>query len=79
VEKMTVLEALATVQYVVGQDGQPTAVQMRFETWQMLLDWIEDLEDRKLVKAMLPRLRMGPEKAKTLRWEDIKAEWDEQV
>ena len=66
---------LKSVQVVVDQDGRPAAVQINIKAWEALLDWLEDIEDRALVRAMIPRLRSGPEKAKALRWKDIRAEW----
>jgi hypothetical protein len=70
------LEALKSVQFVVGADGRPSAVQLGIETWESLLDWLEDTEDRALVKQMLPKLRSHPAKAGALRWDEVKSEWD---
>ena len=75
---MSGLEMLKSVQFVVDKQGQPSAVQMDIDTWESLLDWIEDIEDRTVVKEALPRLRGGPEKAGALKWDDVKAEWDTQ-
>ena len=68
---------LGSVQFVIGQDGRPTAVQIGIETWNSLLDWLEDNEDRAIVKAAIPRLRVGPEKAAALCWDEVGAEWDQ--
>ncbi|HSM56743.1 MAG TPA: hypothetical protein VK879_11370 [Candidatus Sulfomarinibacteraceae bacterium] len=46
------------------------------ETWRALLEWLEDAEDRATVKAALPKLRQGPQRAGALRWEDVESEWD---
>lgn len=73
---MSGLDILKSVQYVVNQKGKPAAVQIDIEVWESLLDWLEDLDDRALVKVVLPRLRMGPEKAGALLWDEVKAEWD---
>lgn len=64
---MSTAEMLASVQYVISPDGRPAAVQLSMETWQALLDWLEDVEDRAAVKAVLPRLRQGPQSAGALR------------
>ena len=72
---MTVTEALASVEFIVGRDGKPRAVVLDIAAWRALIDWLEDVEDWSIVQAALPRLRMGPEKAGLLRWEDVKAEW----
>jgi hypothetical protein len=71
------LETLKAVQFVVGQDGQPSAVQIDIATWESLLDWFEDTEDRALVKQVLPKLRGQPAHAGALRWDDVKSEWDD--
>ena len=71
------LEIFKSVQFVVGQDGRPSAVQMDIETWETLLDWLEDTEDRALIKQALPKLRSHPAQAGTLRWDDVKSEWDD--
>ena len=72
---MTVSEALASVEFIVGRDGKPRAAVLDMAAWEALIDWLEDVEDWSIVQAALPRLRMGPEKAGALRWEDVEAEW----
>ena len=74
---MTVSEALASVEFIVGRDGKPRAAVLDMAAWEALIDWLEEIEDRAIVRAALPRLRMGPEKAGALRWEDVEAEWDD--
>lgn len=54
---MSTIEMLESVQFVVTPDGRPAAVQMSMEAWNGLLDWLEDIEDRATVRALLPRLR----------------------
>lgn len=71
------LKTLKSVQFVVGQDGQPSAVQLGIETWESLLDWLEDTEDRARVKQILPKLRSHPAKAGAVRWDEVKSEWDD--
>ena len=60
-----------------GAGSDAAAIQTRAEmaAWEALIDWLEDVEDWSIVQAALPRLRMGPEKAGMLRWEDVEAEW----
>ena len=72
---MTVSEALASVEFIVGRDGKPRAAVLDMAAWEALIAWLEEMEDRGIVQAALPRLRMGPEKAGLLRWEDVEAEW----
>jgi hypothetical protein len=76
-KEMSALGMLESVQFVVGQDGRPTAVQMGIETWNALLDWLEENEDRATVKDAIPELRLGPKAAGALRWQEVRAEWDE--
>ena len=71
-------DAFRSVRFVMGQEGQEIGVQLEIEAWQVLLDWMEDLEDRALVQSLLPRLRRGPERAGALRWEEVEADWDEE-
>jgi len=73
---MSTLEMLQSVQYVVYPDGRPAAVQMSIGAWKTLLALLEDVEDRAHVKAMLPKLRQGPQRGGALRWEDVKSDWD---
>jgi hypothetical protein len=73
-----VSEALASVEFIVGRDGKPRAAVLDMAAWEALIDWLEDMEARVIVQAELPRLRMGPEKAGMLRWEDVEAEWDDE-
>jgi hypothetical protein len=75
---MKVSEALASVEFIVGRDGMPRAAVLDMAAWEALIDWLEDMEDLAIVQAALPRLRMGPEKAGILRWEDVEAEWDDE-
>ena len=75
---MTVSEALASVEFIVGRDGKPRAVVLDMAAWEALADWAEEMKDRGIVQATLPRLRMGPEKAGMLRWEDVEAEWGDE-
>jgi hypothetical protein len=49
---------------------------MSMDAWKTLLEWLEDVEDRALVKAMLPQLRQGPQRSGALRWEDVKSDWN---
>jgi len=70
------LELLKSVQFVVDSDGNPAAVQLDMATWQSLLDWVEEVDDRKFVREVLPRLRQPPQQAGALRWDDVKEEWD---
>jgi len=73
---MGTFELLQSVQFVVYPDGRPAAVQMSMDAWNILLDWMEDVEDRTFVKANLAKLRQGPRQAGALRWDDVRDDWD---
>ncbi len=75
---IAVEDAFRSVRFVMGQEGQETGVLLEIEDWQVLLDWMEDLEDRALVQSLLPRLKRGPEGAGALRWEEVEADWDDE-
>lgn len=63
-------DAFRSVRFVMGQEGQETAVLLEIDDWQALLDWLEDLEDPALVQSILSRLQRGPERRGALRWEE---------
>jgi hypothetical protein len=74
----TVEDAFRSVRFVMGQEGRETGVLLEIEDWQVLLNWLEDLEDRALVQSILSRLGRGPERAGALRWEEVEASWDDE-
>ncbi len=41
---MTVSETLASVQFVVGEKGEPTAALLDIATWQMVVEILEETE-----------------------------------
>lgn len=73
------LQALESVQFVIGRDGHQSGVFMDSAGWEALLDWLEDLEDRALVEQVLPKLRLGPAKSEATRWEEVASEWDDEA
>ncbi len=70
------MESNKVVQYVVDKDGRPSAVQISIETWEAILDKLEDFEDVEFIKSNLHRLREGPAKGQAFAWDEIKQEWD---
>ncbi len=73
---MSALDALKSVQFLIDQSGRPSAVQIDIKAWESLLGWLEDVEDRATLRAMIARLHKGPKDAGALRWEDVGHEWD---
>jgi hypothetical protein len=73
---MSSLDLLKSVHYVVDKQGQPSAVQIDIDAWESLLDWLETVEDRALIREALPHLRTGPHKSGALLWDEVRAEWD---
>ena len=70
---MTVAEIIESVQFVVDQEGKPTAAVMNMRQWESLLALLEDLEDTELVQTRLSNWRS---KEGWSRWDDFEAELD---
>lgn len=65
---------LDTVRFVVGADGQPSAVQVDIGLWQKIVEALEDAEDVEIVRAALAELAAAggdPGKAGWVRLEDV--------
>jgi hypothetical protein len=75
---MTGSEILRSAHVVRNQAGQAEAVQLSIEAWSSLLDWIEDLEDRAVIKQALTRLRSGPVQSRALDWDQVGSQWLEE-
>ena len=75
----SVREAIASARYVVNAQGNKTDIVLPLAIWEKLLIWMENQEDRSLVREMLPRLKMGPEKAGALSWEEVADEWTDET
>lgn len=58
--EQTLSQILSSVQFVSAQDGRRLAV-LDADDWDGLIEWLEDLEDQRIVRAALDRLRAGPE------------------
>jgi hypothetical protein len=66
------------VKFVVGPDGQPTAVLVDIAAWQRVVDLLEEGEDQGLLRAYLTgRLTArSPEELGLVSWEQAEAELD---
>ncbi|MCX6044712.1 MAG: hypothetical protein NT075_06325 [Chloroflexi bacterium] len=72
-----VAEAIASARYMTNAEGNKTDIILPLPIWEKLLVWLEEQDDRALVREMLPRLKMGQEKAGALSWDQVSAQWDE--
>lgn len=75
---MTVAEALASVEFIVGRDGKPRAAVLDMAAWEALVAWLEDTEDLGLALDYLARRReaASPEAMGLVPWEEVEAELD---
>mgnify|MGYP001067288338 CR=1 len=74
--------AQETIRILVDVQGRPTAVQIDWETWQRIVDALEDAEDISLARGALAELEAAggsPEKAGWLRLEDLELARDHPV
>ena len=72
---MVTLSALKNVQFVLDANGKQAAVQVSMEDWRNILEYLEEMEDRAVVKESLAKLRQGPEKAGALDWQEAQKQW----
>jgi hypothetical protein len=70
---MALQEISQSVQFVVDQQGKPTAAVVAIETWEAVLSLLEDLSDSKLVRERLAHWRS---KEGWTPWEEFEAELD---
>jgi hypothetical protein len=69
--EMTVTEILESMQFVVDQDGKPTAALLDIKAWNSFVSLLEDVEDVQLVRE---RIKDWRSKEGWTRWEDFEAE-----
>jgi hypothetical protein len=68
---MTVTDVLKSAQFLVDQEGKPTAVVLDIAVWDAFLSALEDVEDSELARE---RLKDWRTKQGWTRWEDFEAE-----
>jgi hypothetical protein len=68
---MTVTEILKSMQFVVDQEGKPTAALLDMSAWEAFLSMLEDIEDVGLIRD---RTKNWRSKESWTRWEDFEAE-----
>ncbi len=69
---------LDTVQFVVGKDGQPVAVQVDLDLWRQIVAALEDAEDIALARAALSELNEAggnPEQAGWVSLDRLRDAW----
>ncbi len=57
-----VAHILTSVQFTTTPNGRRLAV-LSADDWERLIEWLEDLEDRRIIEAAQEHLRTGPEEA----------------
>jgi PHD/YefM family antitoxin component YafN of YafNO toxin-antitoxin module len=70
---------LRSPSYIVGPDGEPTAVLVDLVTWRAIIDRLEDQEDLELLRASaedLETLARGDRPSGWKTWEEFEAELD---
>lgn len=66
----TLSDVLTNVQFVEAPSGHRLAV-IDADDWSGLIEWLEGLEDRQIIRANLARLRAGPEASGAVPLESI--------
>jgi len=72
---MTLAELTQDVQFTVNQHGKITAVVLTPALWQQIVEALEDIEDRALIRSLRERIAQGPVASGALAWEDVADEW----
>jgi hypothetical protein len=71
---VTVAELTQDVQFTVDQHGKVTAVVITPALWQQIVEALEDIEDRNLIRSLRDRIAQGPVASGALAWEGIAGE-----
>lgn len=72
---MVTVGKLPEIQFVLNAEGKEVAVQIGIQDWKRLINYLEELEDRAVLRQKLTHLRMGPEQSGALPWQDIQGQW----
>jgi len=70
------LDIFKDVRYVIDKDGKRAAIQLDINDWSSLLDYLEDLEDRALIRDKLSRLLQNPQKSGAMSWDEVSSAWE---
>lgn len=69
---------LDAIRFVVGADGQPSAVQVNIGLWQKIVEALEDAEDIEIAREALTELDAAGGEAAKAGWvnlEDVIDQW----
>ncbi len=73
------IEMLQSVRFIVGTDGKPTDVILSFKMWEKIIEWLEDLEDAKIIREATARLKLAngnPKVAGLISWTQAQKQLD---
>lgn len=74
------LKSLQSVQFLINNEGIKTGALLTMETWESLLDWLENQEDKAIVEQSLEKIKQTGDKidqANWLDWDQVKNAWNE--
>ena len=78
---MAIAEILKSVQFVVDDKGERTAVLLDIHAWKTLINWVETVTDTKIAVQALVELQQAggrPGQAGWLAWDEISGEWGDE-
>ena len=67
--------------YIIGPDGQPTAVLLDWATWKSIVEQLEDHEDNEILHTAMTDIQMLARHERPVgwkSWEEFEAELDAQ-
>lgn len=70
-------EVMLSARYLTDHVGDRTDVVLPLDVWENLLEWLENLDDRKIIQEWLPRLKVGPVASGAVKWDNIVESWDD--
>ena len=73
----SVIDMATSMRSLVDPEGNKTAMVVFWTAWEDLLAWLEEADDRAIVREWLPQLKAGQNKSGALRWSDVVDEWDD--
>ncbi len=72
---------LQSPSYIIGPDGQPTAVLLDWATWKSIVEQLEDNEDNEILRAAMADIQTLARHERPTgwkSWEEFEAELDAQ-